>query len=169
MQPYFHIKTVMKTAAVAAWLISSNAAATVDMMPWALTGKLDVTAAIAGKSVTAKRQTLGTLTAIFAANGSFSAIGADGLQLVGTWTQSKSKFKVQLNPESVAALLASIEQDLLVQSNLGAQLAVKSASCNGTEKNGRLQGALTIGAKLTYPGYSNKTGALTLIYRFSGA
>jgi hypothetical protein len=162
------------SAILAPWIVSTalamlagTASAAVDTMAWKTVGNLQAKAQFLGKAVTLKQGDAGTWTAEFATGGAFMLSGGP-LELNGSWTQTKTKFSVRLDPASVAALLDGMERDLAAQSGLRVELTPKSSKFDGQEvaRSGTLKGLLTVKATVRYPDFSTKAGSLVLTYRF---
>jgi hypothetical protein len=150
-------------------IFSGTTQAAVDMQPWTLAGSIDAAANINGKSTSLKKQGISEMTIEFSPDYRFNLTG-EGTNLTGVWQPKKRDIKMTLDANSANQILQAIKNDLSAQSNLNVSLTLKSIQANALQnKSGnKLQGRILIKAKLNYPGYSTKTGAITLDYRFTG-
>lgn len=144
--------------------------ADVSTMPWATVGTLTATASFKGKTTILKQTAVGPWQLDFTPDG-MVAITGSGLNLTGTWTQTRSKFQIRLSEQTIASLLAGIQNDALAQSNLRVNLEPLTTTCTGTENalTMKLRGQMTVKASIRYPDFSESQGKLTLTYRFAGS
>ncbi len=164
--PYLS-RPVVLLISIALYSTTGNAA--VDTQPWILKGTIDTAASISGKSATLKKQAIANMTAHFSSDNRFNLTG-EGVSLTGVWQAKKRDLKMTLDESSLNQILQAIKNDLTAQSNLGITLTVKTVQANALQNKlgNKLQGRILIKTKLNYPGYSNKTGAISLDYRFTG-
>jgi len=149
--------------------LAPAAVAEVSGSQWQTTGSLAVAARFRGQTVSLAQRDVGPWRFGFAMDGTV-AVSGPSLALQGTWTQNRRRVRIELSQASVSSILQGIRNDLAAQSGLRVDLEPKSASFTGTEKAGGmgLAGTLMIQARLRYPDYSDKSGALTLRYRYTG-
>lgn len=143
--------------------------AAVDMQPWRLEGTIDTAANINGKSTTLKKQAVANMSLHFLSNNRFTLTG-EGISLTGVWQPKKRDLKMTLDDDSINQTLQAIKNDMTAQSNLGITLTIKTVQANALQNKlgNKLQGRILLKAKLNYPGYSNKSGAISLDYHFTG-
>jgi len=137
---------------------------------WNLAGTLRVDSKLAGKAVTLKKPNQ-ILLADFTNNEMLPRVvfSSNALELSGQWLEAKSTYQINSDAVSVRGLLRVIEKDLRVRSGIEVSLEEDKVKFTGKKrKDGKLDGKLSIKAKVFLLGAADKKGTLTITYTFVG-
>jgi hypothetical protein len=135
---------------------------------WQLTGTLQVTAAVKGKSQTVKQKAWDQISVLFNSDG-LCLMSLENLAIEGRWSAVRRKFKSELSVDSSNAVLRLIEKDLAAKSGLQVVLEAEKLTLSGSEqRNGSIKGSLKFKARSLFLDYGYKKGSLSINYDFVG-